>query len=776
MKKPAKVKKGRKVYSLVFAAAAAFAMASAAGALIYCLLLSQKIEQSFSGRRWRAPSRVYSDSTILYPGQIVNRTLLNEKIHRLGYRRVSHVPQRRGEARAAKDFLELFTQGPKAGSRPAPFCVRIKFADSQIVSIERTDGSEALSMLELEPEELMRFYGPDHERREVVALKQIPRHLVHAVLSAEDKRFYRHHGFDPAAILRAVYTNLRHGEIRAGGSTITQQLAKCYFLTSRRTLRRKLKEFFMAITLETMCGKEEILEMYLNEIYFGQKGILAIHGIAEAAMFYFGKSASELSIAESAALAGLIRGPNRYSPYVSSDRCRTRRNSVLKAMRQNGWITEDELQRALGQSVSAAGYTLNEKKASYFMDYVSGQMAALYATDVLTGSGLSIYTTLDTQVQMAAEWALEKGLSRLEQSRPGLRQRPEGEKLQGAIVVMQPRSGAILALAGGRSYRKSQFNRITQARRQPGSAFKPFVYVGALDDFFPTSMLSNQHQSYLQGNRNWVPKNIVPVDDLSVTLKRALAQSINLPTVNLAVQLGLENIIKRADAFGFTTPIKAYPSLALGAFEVIPLELARAYCVFAADGVLPYPLSVKKVVDEDGHVLERRHTAIERVISPAKAFLMTSMLRGVVTDGTARKLKERGVTVPVAGKTGTSNDYRDAWFVGYTPDVLALVWVGLDDGTSLRAGGATAAMPIWADLIKAIPRYVSGGWFKVPPGVVTLKICTKSNRRATEKACPKTEEEFFLQDNAPADTCRAHRGAGRLKQIFKGIYDFFKKD
>jgi penicillin-binding protein 1B len=321
---------------------------------------------------------------------------------------------------------------------------------------------------------------------------------------------------------------------------------------------------------------------------------------------------------------------------------------------------------------------------------------------------------------------------------------------------MQPKTGYILAMVGGRNYNVSQFNRITQARRQPGSAFKPFVYVSGLDKFTPASILSNKAETYEIDGTIWEPKNYAPVPEERISVRSALARSINLATVDLAMRIGLDHIAATANLFGFSIPAHPYPSLSLGAYEVNLLNLARAYCAFAADGVLPFPLALKEVLDENGNVLEQRHMSIKRVISPAKAFIISSMLRSVVLEGTARSLKDMGIFIPVGGKTGTTNHFKDAWFVGYTPDILALVWVGFDDGSSIHASGTRAALPIWAELIKALPRFVSGNWFKMPPGVVKRTICSESGQLAERNRCPYPVEEYFLTDNVPTDYCPIH--------------------
>jgi len=725
--------------------------------VLYCLYLSYPIDKRFSGRRWSIPSRVFSDVTLLYPGQKINLMLFYEKLHRLGYRKVFHEPHIKGEFRTLGASVEIFLHDFEMPSlRREGICVKIRFVENLIESIINIKNFKPIPILELEPEEVMLFFGHDRERRRLVSMDQVPQHVIYAVLAAEDSRFYQHRGLDPLGILRALYTNLRYVSIRQGGSTITQQLAKNYFLTPERTIFRKLKELFLSLTIEIMYEKDEILEIYLNEIYLGQKASEAINGIGEASFFYFDKPVEELSLIEGATIACLIRGPNYYSPYIDKTRCKKRRNLVLYAMKDKGWISDEELGTALLTPVTAVGYESYGKKAPYFIDYLTDQLKMLYSPQDLSSLGLSIYTTLDTQVQMAAEKALQNGLLRLEKSNLTLSRPDPQKKLQGAVIVMQPKTGYILAMVGGRNYNVSQFNRITQARRQPGSAFKPFVYVSGLDKFTPASILSNKAETYEIDGTIWEPKNYAPVPEERISVRSALARSINLATVDLAMRIGLDHIAATANLFGFSIPAHPYPSLSLGAYEVNPLNLARAYCAFAADGVLPFPLALKEVLDENGNVLEQRHMSIKRVISPAKAFIISSMLRSVVLEGTARSLKDMGIFIPVGGKTGTTNHFKDAWFVGYTPDILALVWVGFDDGSSIHVSGTRAALPIWAELIKALPRFVSGNWFKVPPGVVKRTICSESGQLAERNRCPHPVEEYFLTDNVPTDYCPIH--------------------
>jgi len=751
----------------------AVVLAGVAAIAVYTIYMAKQIDARFSSHRWNIPSTVYSDTTLLFPGQFLNLELFKKKINRLGYRRVSHPPLQKGEMRISPDRIEIYLHDFKASFFDAKgYPVSINLDRNRILSLTRTENGRDLPLVELEPEELMMFFGKARERRLVVPLKEVPVHLVHAVLAAEDNRFYSHHGVDFRGITRALWTNLRKLAILQGGSTLTQQLAKNYFLTPERTLKRKFNELFIALILEFSYEKDEILEIYLNEIYWGQKGSVSINGVGEAARFYFDKPVTDLTVPESATLAALIKAPNHYSPYVDITRCLKRRNDVLEKMYDNGWIDENTLRNALPQPVKPAGYSGYNRQAPYFIDYVARQLADLYPPDILSSLGLSMHTTLDTQVQEAAEIALEKGLLSLESANPRLKRDDPDKKLQGAVIVMQPKTGYILAMVGGRSYNASQFNRATQAKRQPGSAFKPFVYLKGLDRFTPVSRLDNTPRDFTVDGRAWRPKNFSNHAPATVSFRDALAGSQNVATVQIAMETGLSKIVQTGSEFNFSTALAPYPSMALGAFEVIPLELARAYCVFAADGFQPFPLSLKEVESESGQILQQRHATIRRLIGPDKAYMINDLLKSVVEKGTAGSLKHRGIHWPVAGKTGTTNDSKDAWFIGYTPDILALVWVGFDDGDSLNATGAKAALPIWADLMKAIPQYTSGEWFQTPSGVVRRTVCAESGKIAVFGRCPHPVVEVFLERQVPMTQCPIHPRLNFFEEIWKGIINF----
>jgi penicillin-binding protein 1B len=736
----------------ILAVLAALLLVVTIGLGFYGRSLFLRVEERFAGRRWSIPSRVYSDVTLLYPGLAVNRPALLRKLHRLDYRPVDQPPQHQGQMRARGDGIEIYLHDLQIPDQHRPgFPVRLRIRSGQITALESLATGEQLPVLTLEPEELALFFGPEREKRKLVAVDQLPPDLIHAVLAAEDSRFYTHHGLDLRGIARALVTNLRHMAVRQGGSTITQQLAKNFFLTPERTLRRKLKEVLLALVIEWGYVKDQILEMYLNEIYWGQNGSVSVNGVGEAADYYFGKTPAHLTLGEAAALAGLIKSPNSYSPYRDPDRCRRRRNEVLKAMHGQGWLDAPDFEKGRAEPLATRAPVQQPRRTPYFIDYLQGQLETLYAPEALATLGLAIHTTLDVLVQEAAENALANGLTRLETLYPELRRPEPARQLQGAVVVMKPATGAILAMVGGRDYRHSQFNRISQARRQAGSTFKVFTILAGLDVLTPISILSNRAQTYHVDGQDWQPRNYAPIDTPMVSMHEALARSINRATVDLAMRVGLQNIVATTQPFAFTSPLAPYPSLALGAVDVLPLELARAYCVFAASGTLPFPMGLRAVFDEDGTLIEHRPMRMRRIVSPAKTFLITAMLQSAVQRGTGRALAGWGIDFPVAGKTGTTNNFRDAWFVGYTPDLLALVWVGFDNGESLQVSGAQAALPIWAEILRAIPHQVTGTDFTPPPEVVQHAICTRNGFPDVTGDCQETGEEWFQIDRVPTE-------------------------
>ena len=707
----------------------------------YVWHLSGVVKTKFEGRKWEFPSKIYADSKIIYPGINIPASHIREKLRRLGYRSTRNQPRTTGEYRiyGKSAIIEIFLhdfQYPLRDFRGFP--VRISLKSETIHRIQRLDNGEVLPSLELEPEVVTGFYDRVREQRRIVRLDEVPARVRKAILAVEDERFYYHRGVDPVAVLRAFVANLRSGGVVQGGSTLTQQLMKNFFLESDRTLERKVKEALMALVTEWMYTKDEILENYLNEIYLGQNGAQGIFGIWEAARFYFVKEPEQLTVGETAMLAGLIRAPNRYSPYRSVEQAMRRRNVILGKLVGDGIITRRGYERARQEVFEKREPVRVTNGAPYFTDYVKKELAAHYTNDVLTAEGLRIFTSLDLELQQAAETALSKGLVQLEKDYGHLRKVAKTDDLEGALVVIKPQTGEIRAMVGGRDYRKSQFNRVAQAKRQPGSVFKPFVYLAALthgsaqsqEAYHSTTYVEDAPFTWSYGRQNWAPENYKQRYYGWVTMGEAMEKSLNAATARIAQDVGIRKVRDMAYRMGIQSRLPLLPSLALGAVEVTPLEMAGAFSALANNGVRTHLLSIKNVLDRKGTVLEKRNIRVNRVISPQVAFDMNNMLRGVVDRGTARGARRLGFTRPAAGKTGTTNDARDAWFAGYTPDLLALVWVGFDRQSELGLSGSSAALPIWTDFMKRATSRLPVTDFVTPPGVSTI------DARAFIPRCP----------------------------------------
>ena len=715
---------------------------------------------------WKFPSKIYSDTFLMYPGIKLRSEELEAKLLRLGYRETDSKLQFNGDYRISKkeNLVEIYLhnfQYPLGQFKGYP--VRLLLRSGTIATIQNKQSGKEIFSLELEPELVTGLYDRIWEERRLVTLEEVPPLLIRAVLAIEDERFYHHWGIDPISVLRAFMANMRSGGIVQGGSTLTQQLMKNFFLGSERTIERKVKEALMALVAEWKYSKDEILGNYLNEIYLGQKGAQGIFGLWEASQFYFGKELSQLTVGEMALLSGLIKAPNRYSPYRSVKAAASRRNIVLGKMFEDGFIPRRQYERALKEVLRPREFVKVVNNAPFYVDFLRKELAENYSRQVLVAEGLRIFTSLDLQLQGLAEKALSDGLKQLEERFPHLLKAGKKDSLEGAIVVIKPQTGEIKAMVGGRDYQKSQFNRVVQARRQPGSIFKPFVYLAAFiygsEDgtrrFTPTSLVEDSPFTWSYEGQEWKPANYNEQYYGLVTFRHALEKSLNSATARIASEVGIKKVRDVAYRLGLQGPLPLIPSLALGAVEVTPLEIARAYSTLANGGVRTNPLAVKQVIDQRSQVLEKRNVRVKKVISPRVAFMMNHLLKGVLDRGTGRGARRRGFNRPAAGKTGTTNDTRDAWFAGYTPDLLAVVWVGFDRQSEIGLTGAQAALPIWTEFMKKAAAGSPLTDFIPPPGIEFIDVDPLSGYRATPN-CPRVVREAFFKSEAPLAFCPLH--------------------
>jgi penicillin-binding protein 1B len=722
--------------------------------------LYRRVDEFLAGRV-PGPIRIYSDSTVLRPGIDVEGAHLLPRLRRLGYEEVSTDPRRAGSFRALPDRIDIVLRrfADADGEHPEQL-LRLQLSGNVIQAIRKLDGGYSGRAV-IEPELLGTYSGGVLGERRVLRLEDFPRHVISAVLAAEDARFAMHPGVDPIGLFRAIWANLRGGGVRQGGSTITQQLAKNLFLSPERTLARKAKETVLAVILEARMTKQEILEAYLNNVYLGQSESIGIFGVGQGARAFFGKDVRELTIAEAATIAGLIHSPNFDSPLRHPDRARIRRNQVLELMAQNAWLTQEELERARREPLRLQKRLNQPLEAPFFVDEVLRRIARMgYDTDVV--QGLSVYTTLDLEVQHLAEHALSGGLDNLERSYPRLR-RATDEPLEGAIVVVETRTAYVRGLAGGRDFARSQFNRVTRSKRQPGSAFKPFVYVAALDDpgdiVTPATVLPDEPIRIRVGADQWSPKNYDGRYLGQVTVREAIEDSRNVPTVELAQRIGLGRVTELARSAGLGE-IPELPAIALGSIEVSLIDLVGAYTMFPNLGTVAQPALIRAVASGDGDILYKDRLRARRVATAAAAYVTSHLLEGVVDEGTGAAVRRLGIAQEVAGKTGTTNETKDGWFIGYSPDVIAGVWVGFDDGTPTGLTGARSALPVWVAFMRDALRAYEGRPFEIPRGVVFRDVDRHSGMLASS-SCPESVHEAFIIGTEPLVTCDGQQAQSR---------------
>lgn len=613
------------------------------------------------------------------------------------------------------------------------------------------------------------------ENRVIIPLEEVPKDLVNAFLATEDRRFRTHWGVSLLDNIRAVWVDLRTGKTAQGGSTITQQLARNLFLTHEKKLTRKIREALLAIEIEKRYTKDEILEMYLNQIYFGH----GAYGVEAAARLYFEKSVRNLALSECAILAGIPKNPGGYSPIRHPAASMERARIILDLMAGAGAITRDEAERAKGEIRPSPDRRGRVREAPYFVEHVRQELLTRYRPEVLYGGGLRIETSLDLELQRAAERILEEHLTDLEKKRhyshrlgdeedeeaseSGAGTTNETPYIQGSLLALDPRSGEIRAMIGGRDFGESHFNRAVQARRQPGSAFKVFVYTAAIDrGMTPADIcLDAPLVIPIAGNDDYVPQNIDGEFRGPMTVRDALKKSINIPAIRTLMTLSPEVVVDYARRLGVKSDLRPVPSLALGSSEVTLLELTSAFAVFPNQGIRTEPYAILRVVDREGHILEENRPRRHEALNPQTAYVMTSLLESVVNEGTAARVRAKGFRGSAAGKTGTPNDYTDNWFVGFTPELVCGVWVGFDKKETIGEDqtGSRTALPIWIDFMTAAGR-TEDPPFERPDGLVEREVCIESGGLANS-GCPLTRLEIFVTGHAPLTHCGLHGGRHR---------------
>jgi penicillin-binding protein 1B len=672
----------------------------------------------------------------------------------------------------------------------------IKFAGRKVKQIISLADNTERTEYTLEPELISNLFDKNREKRRLVRYEDIPPLLVHAVVSAEDKRFFQHSGFDPIRIIKSAYVDVREHRYAQGASTLSQQLARMFWLDNDKTWRRKIPEVLITMHLEQKLKKEQIFEYYANQVPLGHRGSFGIRGFGEAAQVYFGKDVSKLTLPEAATLAGLIQQPSFTNPYRWPERARARRNVVLKLMRDNKYISQEDYEQAVATPVVLTKQGNETAEAPYFVDLVNDALIEKFPDYNFQSNTYRVYTTLDPNLQRDAAEAVRIGMEEADQRIKGRKKRdPNYPDPQCALIALDPQTGEVRAVIGGRNYGTSQLNRIL-AKRQPGSSFKPFVYATALNTglsggpanaiaangvpvnggqatavpvnsgganggqvITPATMITDEPTTFYFDGKPYEPSNFEHKFYGNVSLRDALAKSLNVATVKLAEQTGYDAIVDLARRAGMNVEIHPTPAVALGAYEVTPLEIAGAYTIFANHGVYAKPYFVSDIASDHGSIIYDNKPEHKDVLDPRVAFLMDQLLEEVVRTGTGAGVWSRGINFPIAGKTGTSHD---GWFAGFTSKLICIVWVGFDDNRELNLEGAHSALPVWAEFMKRAHEhreYRNVSEFQAPAGVVGVQIDPASGQLATA-ACPKVRTEYFIEGTQPVEFCALHGGGG----------------
>jgi len=742
-------------------------LATVAGGIFtyYYVHYDRIIDQRFKGGVFSNSAKIYAISRAVRVGQRIDSKEIAAQLRRAGYSDKDGQSVM-GSYRLLRDGIEI-NPGPDSYHSPEPASIHIQ--RGQVGSITGKSGD--LAAYELEPQMITALFDAEQRsKRQVVKYDDIPKIMVDAVLAIEDRRFFEHSGVNFVRMAEATWVDLTHQRHEQGGSTLTMQLSRGFFLTPQKTVKRKLVEMLIATELEQKFSKQQIFEFYANWVDLGQRGSFAISGFAEASRAYFNKDLKDITLPEAALLAGIIQRPSYLSPYRHPERALERRNLVLDSMLDTHAITKAEAEKAKATPLKLAPPNVEASDAPYFVDLVRETLISKLDERQMNDQSYRVYTTLDPDLQKAAAQAVEMGMKLVDEQVTKLRTKrikvgkkvetkvQPGPDAQVALVALDPHTGEVLALVGGRNYGLSQLNHAV-AKRPTGSVFKPFVYAAAMNTaldgtnpvFTPASTLEDQPTTFTYGDQIYEPRNYKEEYHGEVTARYALALSLNNATVKLADQVGYDKVADLAKAAGITS-VKATPAMALGAYDATPLDMAAAYTVFANAGVRISPVMVNSVRNANGDVVMDFPPEKRPVLDPRVAFVMTNMMEGVLNFGTAFPVRARGFNAPAAGKTGSSHD---GWFAGYTSNLLCIVWVGYDDYSDIRLSGAQTAAPIWAEFMKkavALPQYSDVKPFSQPVGIVDVQLDKLTNRLATP-SCPDTYTAAFIAGTEPNETC-----------------------
>lgn len=724
---------------------------------------SQQIDDKLVGGPFANTSMLFAAPQVVMVGDQITSDEIASALRRSGYSETK-TTSRMGWYNMRPDAIEIF---PGAESFFNDEEAVVKFKNNKVAQvISLRDNTERTQYL-IEPELITNLFDRSREKRRIVRFSDLPALLVNAVVSAEDKRFFQHSGFDPLRVLKAAYVDLKEQRRAQGASTLSMQLARSFWLTPEKTIKRKVAEVMITLHLEQKLSKEQIFEYYANQVDLGRRGSFAIRGFGEAAQAYFGRDVRDLTLAQAATLAGLIQRPSFTNPVRWPERAKTRRNIVLMLMRENGYISEQDYARATEEPLVIAKSGSESTDAPYFVDLVNDSLLEQFQEHDFQTNSYRVYTTLDLNLQHDAAEAVRVGMKEVDELiRKRTKKGQTPKEAQVALVAMDPLTGDIKALIGGRDYGMSQLNR-SMARRQPGSVFKPFVYAAALNSgvgggsslVTPAMVINDEPTTFYYETRSYEPGNFGDKFYGPVTVRQALAKSLNIPTVKLAEMAGYRNILDLAKRSGMNMDVRATPAIALGAADATPIEVAASYTMFANRGVASKPNWIRMIRSHKGNPIHDAQPRRTAVLDPRVNYMMVSMMQEVMRSGTAAGVRSRGFTLPAAGKTGTS---RDGWFAGFTSKLVCVVWVGFDDGKDLGLEGAKTALPVWTEFMKRAHQrreYRNVSDWDAPDGIVSVDIDPASGQLSTG-ACPNARSEYFVSGTQPVEMCRLHGGGG----------------